>query len=411
MSRSVAARRPAAAAWRAASERGPDVVHVDVSQRGRAVVGRDVDVGLAALRRVVVFIPARDEAVSIATTIQSLRRQSLKPDEIVVVCDNCSDATPQIAEWSGAQVFLTVDNDARKAGALNQMLRYWLPSMAQNDLVLLVDADSQLSPRWIETAVEFIESRRADAVCGAFHGVGGSGLVGHLQRNEYERYAGQVRKRKQVPVLSGTGTMFQVRHLLRMADARGSRLPGFRGDIYNPVSITEDNEITLAAKHLGLRCMVPIGCETVTEVMPTWGHLFQQRLRWQRGALSDLRAYGVTRVTRRYWLRQISIYSQFLIAMAVWAVLGLGELVHPGLNVAWSLGILGVYLAERLLTIPRSVPRIGVRGYLVTLAVIPEIVFDLFRMRVFTRALVDEVRGREARWHHLMTTRKTGRAV
>lgn len=375
------------------------------------MVGGDVDVDVAGPKRVVAFIPAHNEAGRIAATIRSLRRQSLKPDEIVVVCDNCSDTTPQVAEWCGAQVFFTVDNVERKAGALNQILRYWLPSMARNDLVLFVDADSQLIPEWIETAVEFIESRRADAVCGAFHGLGGSGLVGQLQRNEYERYARQVRKRKQVPVLSGTGAMFQVRHLRRIAAERGSLLPGFSGDIYNHRSITEDNEITLAAKHLGLRCLVPLGCETLTEVMPTWGHLFQQRLRWQRGALSDLRTYGVTKVTLPYWLRQISIYSQFLLAVVVWAVMGLGELVHPGLNVAWSLGILGVYLAERLFSVPRRPPGIGLGTYFVTLAVVPEIAFDLFRMRVFMKALVDEVKGNQTTWHHLVTTRRAVDAV
>jgi poly-beta-1,6-N-acetyl-D-glucosamine synthase len=43
-----------------------------------------------------------------------------------------------------------------------------------------------------------------------------------------------------------------------------------------------------------------MGCDTTTEVMPTWADLFRQRLRWQTGALTDLRAYGLTGVTAPY---------------------------------------------------------------------------------------------------------------
>ncbi len=36
----------------------------------------------------------------------------------------------------------------------------------------------------------------------------------------------------------------------------------------------------------------PNGCRVVTELMPTWRNLWTQRLRWQRGALENLGAYG-----------------------------------------------------------------------------------------------------------------------
>jgi Glycosyl transferase family 2 len=43
--------------------------------------------------RVIVLIPAHNEAPVIAATIASLRRQTRPPDRIIVVADNCSDAT------------------------------------------------------------------------------------------------------------------------------------------------------------------------------------------------------------------------------------------------------------------------------------------------------------------------------
>jgi hypothetical protein len=46
-----------------------------------------------------------------------------------------------ISDRHGVTVFTTVGNTARKAGALNQALRHFLPMLDGNDLVLLMDAD------------------------------------------------------------------------------------------------------------------------------------------------------------------------------------------------------------------------------------------------------------------------------
>jgi len=51
----------------------------------------------------------------------------------------------------------------------------------------------------------------------------------------------------------------------------------------------------------------PTECVVTTEIMPTWKNLWIQRLRWQRGAVENLGAYGFTRTTMRYWGQQIGI--------------------------------------------------------------------------------------------------------
>src|SRR6266566_3459464 len=95
--------------------------------------------------RVVALVPAHNEAASIARTIESLRRQSRPPDEITVICDNCTDGTAELSMLNRASIFETVGNTAKKAGALNQVLRLALPQLDHDDLVLLMDADSRLS--------------------------------------------------------------------------------------------------------------------------------------------------------------------------------------------------------------------------------------------------------------------------
>lgn len=48
----------------------------------------------------------------------------------------------------------------------------------------------------------------------------------------------------------------------------------------------------------------PKECTVVTELVPTWRMLWARRLRWQRGALENSGAYGITPQTMRYWAQQ-----------------------------------------------------------------------------------------------------------
>lgn len=71
---------------------------------------------------IIALLPAHNEASSIEKAIASVQNQTLPPDEILVVCDNCTDDTAALAAASGARITATVSNMAKKAGALNQAL-------------------------------------------------------------------------------------------------------------------------------------------------------------------------------------------------------------------------------------------------------------------------------------------------
>jgi poly-beta-1,6-N-acetyl-D-glucosamine synthase len=348
--------------------------------------------------RLIAVIPAHNEEATIGDTVRSLARQSRPPDQVVVVCDNCTDDTAGVAASAGAKVFTTVGNTAKKAGALNQALGKLLQTFTDNDLALVMDADSRLNNEWIEYACELLrENSRIGAVCGVFLGELGGGLIGQIQRNEYTRYARMVYRRRQTPVLSGTGTLFRIPALLRVARERGATVPGTRGDFYNSSAFTEDNEMTLAMKTLGYLCVAGEGCETTTEVMPDWHALFRQRLRWQKGALEDLRSYGLTSVTFPYWAKQAAIYGAFLLSIACWIIMGMAMVHDPGLNLVWTAGILSVNFSERLWTVRKA----GKSGMVLSMLTLPEMGYDLFRLAVFFRAVADVVRGREVEWGHL----------
>jgi biofilm PGA synthesis N-glycosyltransferase PgaC len=348
--------------------------------------------------RITVLIPAHNEAATIAQTIRSLRQQSIPVASITVVCDNCTDDTAQIAEALGVHVMVTTGNTARKAGALNQALERVLPTLNWDDLVLTMDADSALSQRWLELASRTLRlDPMVGAVCGAFLGEPGAGIIGQLQRNEYFRYARIIQRRWQALVLSGTGTLFRVPVLRQVARERGLSLPGTTGQWYSHASITEDDEMTLAVKALGWKCLTVAQCETTTEVMPTVGALWTQRMRWQKGTLGDLHAYGLTKMTLSYWLRQVGLYGGFAVSYACLFILIGAVIVFPQFSVAWTGGVLSISVIERTWTVRRA----GWRGMLLAALIVPEGIYSLWQGWLFFAAAVASLQRREIAWGHL----------
>lgn len=102
--------------------------------------------------RVLGLIPSHNEQEIIGAAITALTEQSRPPERIVVVADNCTDATVQIARDLGAEVFVTVDNVHKKGGALNQALDAYLPHLGEDDYVFVQDADSVIRRDFLANA-------------------------------------------------------------------------------------------------------------------------------------------------------------------------------------------------------------------------------------------------------------------
>ena len=209
-----------------------------------------------------VLIPAHDEEAVIRATLTSLAQQSRVPDEVVVIADNCTDGTVEVARGWGVQVVETIGNTEKKAGALNQQLARMLPSAAPREVFMVMDADSTLDPRFLEVAMGLLESDPdLMAVGGLFYGESGGGLVGQCQRNEFSRYQRVVARRlNRVFVLTGTASVMRGYALRAVAEARGPLIPGPPGQGVRHVALTEDNELTLALRSLGATMTSPPQC-------------------------------------------------------------------------------------------------------------------------------------------------------
>lgn len=350
--------------------------------------------------RITALIPAHNEAATLPATLIALERQTKSPDRVIVVADNCTDGTVAVAIAHGAEVFETLDNTNRKAGALNQALSSILPTLTQSDVVLVMDADTSLSPDYLQTATTMFETYpQLDAIGGLFFGEPGCGLIGQLQRNEYLRYQLQIRQRRgRVFVLTGTASAFRAEALADVADARGSLLPGNRGDVYDPTALTEDNELTIALKSLGSPMVSPEQCKVETEVMPTWRALWRQRQRWQRGAIENLATYGLTTSTARYWAQQVGIAYGVIALTTAYALLLITALaLDQWVWFPFWLVVTSIFVIERVATVWSG----GWKARLVAAPIILEIIYDFYLQIIFVKCLIDIARGSKTEWGHV----------
>lgn len=329
------------------------------------------------LPRVVAFIPSHNEEMLLPDAIRSLEAQIAALERIIVVSDNSTDGTSAVAAaWGGrVSVIDTIANRDRKAGALNQALAAFLPTLEAEDWVLVMDADSQLVPNFVARA---LEETRSDPLVGAVGGIfladRVSNPLGLLQANEYTRYAREIgRDRARARVLTGTATIARVSALRLVAEARNAgHLPG--SGVYNPRALCEDFELTVALKRLGYRCTSPRECLVLTELMQTPSSLWRQRTRWQRGAIQTLRFHGFSRVTLPYIVKQAEmvigqVMLSVLLVVTSWSVWTGNLEWRP----VWALFGLVFYL-ERLVSVWRG----GTTSRLLAAAFVPELAYDFF---------------------------------
>ena len=347
-------------------------------------------------RDLAVIIPAHNEADAIAGTLTALARQTAVPRRVIVVADNCTDATGYTAAINGADVIVTEGNTHRKAGALNQALA------ALGDdappFVLVVDADTRLAPEFIDTAISaLVADDGLGAVSGLFVGEKPRGILQQFQANEYVRYSTQIRATGRVSVVTGTASMFRTAALREVAAARGGTLPGTRGDIYDRAAITEDSELTLALKTAGWRMIAPEQCVCTTELMPTWRDLHRQRVRWYKGMLDNLREYGPSPVTLRYFGQQLMILVGILTIATLLVLTALSVAAGSfALNGFW-LAIGGVFVIERVVTVWPG----GIRARLLAAAFLPEIAYDIALQAAFIHAVGLALLRRDTAWNHV----------
>ena len=236
----------------------------------------------------VVVIPAHDEEMVLAGTLESLDAQQYPREqyEVVVVADNCADSTAALARSHGVTVLERFDQIARGKGhALDWALGRLLSRPQAADAVVIVDADTCVSPDFLrQMAARLTAQTDSRGFCAL------QGRYGVLNAAEGWRAALMAaafdlfnhvkplgRDRLGLGVgLKGNGMAF-TRSLLQAAPWRGD-------------SVTEDIDYALdLVRHHGVR--VGYAPEAVVRAqMPTTARqAASQRARWEGGRYQLLR--------------------------------------------------------------------------------------------------------------------------
>ena len=111
--------------------------------------------------RLTAIVPAFNEAESVGETVSSLRSQSLRPAEVIVVDDCSTDQTADVAAAAGARVVTPPANTGSKAGAQTFALDF-----VNTEFVMAVDADTTLAPDAVEKLMSAFADQGVAAACG-----------------------------------------------------------------------------------------------------------------------------------------------------------------------------------------------------------------------------------------------------
>lgn len=112
--------------------------------------------------KISVVIPAYNEEKYIGRTLESLKKQTYKPYEIIVIDNNSEDKTGKIAKSMGAKVVFEKEKSigaARKRGFQE----------TKGDIIASTDADTILSPNWLSRiALTFLSDPKIIALGGPY---------------------------------------------------------------------------------------------------------------------------------------------------------------------------------------------------------------------------------------------------
>jgi hypothetical protein len=113
-----------------------------LSARGRPPASGD------RRRRFAAVVPSHNEEANIGATVQSLLATDWPEElrQVVVVADNCSDATAERAEEAGARVLVRVNEELRGKGYALELAFETLLEESEVDAIVVVDADTLVTP-------------------------------------------------------------------------------------------------------------------------------------------------------------------------------------------------------------------------------------------------------------------------
>jgi cellulose synthase/poly-beta-1,6-N-acetylglucosamine synthase-like glycosyltransferase len=229
-----------------------------------------------------VIVPAHNEEHVLANVIRSLQALDWPADQfrVVIVADNCTDATAAIAAAAGAHVMQRMDREHRGKGyALDfgfkaSRARGWA------DAVVIVDADAQVSANLLESYACRLE--RGEHAVQAHYGVSNTSASWRTRLLSIAKAAFHIvrsRARERLGLSCGIrGNGWAVTHALL------DQVP------YKAFSLTEDLEYGISLGMAGFRVAYADESHADAEMVSGGSDARKQRQRWESGRFQLVRS-------------------------------------------------------------------------------------------------------------------------
>jgi cellulose synthase/poly-beta-1,6-N-acetylglucosamine synthase-like glycosyltransferase len=263
---------------------------------------------------VTVMIPAYNEEKVIARTIETVLESTYPDKEIIVIDDGSKDRTEQIArsyENKGVKVIRRPNGG--KATALNHGLLF-----ARGEVVIIVDADSQICKNTLIELVQPFRNPKVAAVAGNIKVLNRCNILTRCQALEY--ISGINIYRRALDVFGSVAVVPGALGAYRREAIEGS---GF----YDSDTLVEDFDITMKALKTGQVVQASSSSISYTEAPQAVGEFIKQRLRWYRGNFQALWKHHDAAFNTRYGFLQKLSFPYMVISMTFLPLAGLVTLI------------------------------------------------------------------------------------
>jgi cellulose synthase/poly-beta-1,6-N-acetylglucosamine synthase-like glycosyltransferase/peptidoglycan/xylan/chitin deacetylase (PgdA/CDA1 family) len=347
-----------------------------------------------------VVIPAYNEELGIAATVQSLFTSGYPDLDIVVVDDGSTDRTADVVAGLGLPgVRLIRQANAGKPAALNAGIR-----LARHDTVVLVDADTVFEPGAVQALVAPLATARRSMV-GAVSGntkVGNRrGLLGRWQHIEY--VIGFNLDRRMYDILQCMPTVPGA-----IGAFRRQALDSVGG--FSAATLAEDTDATIALGRAGWRVAYAEDARAFTEAPSTLAALWRQRYRWSYGTMQAVWKHKAAILRRGGGARIGRIGIPYLVLFQI-ALPLLAPLIDVftiyGLVFLDPLPVLGYWLGFNLLVLVLGIYAFRLDSEpLRPLWTLPlqQFVYRQLMYLVVIQSVISAVRGVRLRWQHVERT-------
>src|SRR5882757_9835321 len=236
-----------------------------------------------------VIVPAHNEAGIIERTVNSLKRIDWPKDgyRIIVVADNCTDATAEIARTAGADVMQRQDPVNRGKG---YALEFAFGASTRKNwatAVVVIDADAEVSPNLLEAFAARLEAGE-DAV-----------QVHYGVLNPHASW-----RTRLITIAKGSFHIVRSRARERLGVSCGIRGNGWcvthrllQHVPYHAFSLTEDVEYGIAIGLAGYRVAYADEAHSDADMVSSEDIARRQRQRWEDGRRALVRSKTVILLT------------------------------------------------------------------------------------------------------------------